>query len=35
VPRNVEGVIHLIGFALFIMLFFVITFGDLRRIFGG
>ena len=32
VPRNVEGVIHLIGFALLVMLFFVITYKD---IFGG
>jgi len=35
VPRNVEGIIHLIGFALFIVLFFVISFGDLKKIFGG
>lgn len=32
VPRNVEGVIHLIGFALLIVLFFIITYKD---IFGG
>ena len=34
VPRNVEGVIHLIGFALFIGLFIFITYKDLVRIFG-
>lgn len=32
VPRNVEGIIHLVGFALLIMLFFIITYKD---IFGG
>ena len=35
VPRNVEGVIHLIGFALFIVLFFFITYGDIKKLFGG
>lgn len=35
VPRNVEGVIHLIGFAVFIILFVVISFSDIKRIFGG
>ncbi len=34
VPRNVEGVIHLIGFALFIGFFIFITYKDLIRIFG-
>lgn len=34
VPRNVEGIIHLIGFALFIGLFIFITYKDLVRIFG-
>ena len=34
VPRNVEGVIHLIGFALFIGFFIFITYKDLVRIFG-
>lgn len=31
VPRNVEGMIHLIGFALFIVLFFFITYQDISR----
>lgn len=34
VPRNVEGVIHLVGFALFIGLFIFITYKDIVRIFG-
>ena len=34
VPRNVEGIIHLVGFALFIMLFIFITYKDIIRIFG-
>lgn len=32
VPRNVEGIIHIIGFALLIVLFFIITYNDF---FGG
>lgn len=35
VPRNVEGVIHLIGFALFFVLVIFMTYQDLSRIFGG
>jgi len=34
VPRNVEGVVHLIGFVLFIGLFIFITYKDIVRIFG-
>ncbi len=34
VPRNVEGVIHLIGFALFIGLFIFIAYKDIVRLFG-
>jgi len=34
VPRNVEGVIHLVGFVLFVGLFIFITYKDIVRIFG-
>lgn len=34
VPRNVEGVIHLVGFALLMVLFVFITYKDIVRIFG-
>ena len=35
VPRNVEGMIHFIGFALFIVLFFFITYQDISRMLSG
>lgn len=35
VPRNVEGIIHFAGFVAFIVLFILITYRDLSRIFGG
>ena len=35
VPRNIEGVIHFIGFALFFVLVIFITYQDVARIFGG
>ena len=34
VPRNVEGIIHLVGFALFILLFLFITYKDIARMIG-
>jgi len=34
VPRNVEGLIHFVGFVLFIGLFIFITYQDIVRIFG-
>jgi regulator of sigma E protease len=34
VPRNVEGVVHLVGFVLFVGLFIFITYKDIVRIFG-
>jgi regulator of sigma E protease len=35
VPRNVEGAIHLVGFALLIVVFFLITYQDITRMFSG
>ena len=35
VPRNVEGAIHLVGFALLIVVFFLITYQDISRMFSG
>lgn len=35
VPRNVEGMIHLVGFALLIMVFLLITYQDLTKLFSG
>lgn len=35
VPRNVEGVIHFIGLAAFFLLFILVTYQDISRIFGG
>ena len=35
VPRNVEGIIHFIGFALFFVLVILVTYQDITRIFGG
>ena len=35
VPRNVEGLIHFIGLAAFFVLFILITYQDLSRLFGG
>ncbi len=35
VPRNVEGIIHFAGFVAFIVLFLLITYRDLTRLFGG
>lgn len=35
IPRDKEGMIHFAGFALLIGLILLVTFGDLRRIFGG
>ncbi len=34
VPRNVEGMIHFVGFALLIVVFILITYQDLSRMFG-
>jgi len=35
VPRNVEGAIHMVGFALLIVVFFLITYQDITRMSGG
>ncbi len=35
VPRNVEGIIHFAGFVAFIVIFILITYRDLARLFGG
>jgi len=35
VPRNVEGAIHFVGFALLIVVFFLITYQDISRMFSG
>lgn len=35
VPRNIEGAIHLVGFALLLVVFFLITYQDLSKIFSG
>ncbi|MGI5849172.1 MAG: M50 family metallopeptidase, partial [Christensenellales bacterium] len=35
VPRNVEGIIHFIGFAMFFVLVLLITYQDITRFFGG
>ncbi len=35
IPKKFEGVVHLIGFALLLLLMVVITFSDLVKLFGG
>lgn len=35
VPRNVEGIIHFVGLAAFFVLFLLVTYQDLSRMFGG
>jgi len=35
VPRNVEGIIHFVGLAAFFLLFILVTYRDISRIFGG
>lgn len=35
IPKKFEGIVHLIGFALLILLMVVITFSDLVKLFGG
>ncbi len=34
VPRNVEGMIHFVGFALLIVVFILITYQDITKLFG-
>ena len=35
VPVKVEAVVHMIGFALLMVLMIVLTFGDISRLVGG
>ena len=35
VPRNIEGIIHFIGFAAFFLLLIFMTYQDITRLFGG
>lgn len=35
VPRNVEGIIHFVGLIAFFVLFILVTYQDLSRMFGG
>lgn len=35
VPRNVEGIIHFVGLAAFFLLFILVTYQDISRLFGG